>query len=42
VEAEAIHQENGWNLSVDCVGQFGKLRPIVNRPECPRLPDMRR
>jgi hypothetical protein len=24
------------------VGQLGKLRPIVNRPECPLLADRRR
>ena len=40
VDADAIHQQNGLNPSV-CVrkaggafvGQLGKLRPIVNRPD---------
>jgi hypothetical protein len=39
VNAGAIHQQNGLNLSVcvrktgsAVVGQLGKLRPIVNRP----------
>ena len=40
VDANAIHQQNGSNLSVcihkargAVVGQLGKLRPIVNRPD---------
>ena len=46
VDAEAIHQQNGLNPSV-CVrkaagafvGQLGKLRPIVNRPDAALAPD---
>src|ERR1019366_3036362 len=46
VDAEAIHQQNGLNPSV-CVrkaagafvGQLGKLRPIVNRPNAALAPD---
>src|ERR1039458_2914987 len=40
VDANAIHRQNGSNLSVcvhkargAVVGQLGKLRPIVNRPD---------
>src|ERR1017187_7900523 len=46
VDAEAIHQQNGLNPSV-CVrkaagafvGQLGKLRPIINRPDAALAPD---
>ena len=46
VDAEAIHQQNRLNPSV-CVrkaaeafvGQLGKLRPIVNRPDAALAPD---
>src|ERR1035438_9274154 len=46
VDAEAIHQQNGLNPSVYVrkaagafVGQLGKLRPIVNRPDVALAPD---
>src|ERR1019366_5169899 len=45
VDAEAIHQQNGLNPSVRVrkaagafVGQLGKLRPIVNRPDAALAP----